>query len=249
MKSNIILSLLLTTLTYGGISTNPYSVAPAIARTPESSTASRVYEQVNPAVVTVRGVNGHGSGFIISSDGYIITNAHVAQGEPAVLTVMMADGKTEMPVDVVGFATDGVDLALLKINRPQKFPTVKFGKTSSIKVGDSVYAIGTPLNEINQNTFTGGMVSAFREDGQWIQHNAAINQGNSGGPLLNDKGEVIGVNTLGAYTYVTCRDGKICGRSVANVGINYSMGVDFVRNFIADFHHGKISSVPTIESK
>jgi serine protease Do len=246
MKTNIILTLLLTTLTYGGISTNTHTIAPAVARTPEASIASRVYERVNPAVVMIRGNTALGSGFIVSSDGYVITNAHVARNQPAVLTVRMSDGK-EMPADVVGFATDGVDLALLKINNSRKFPTVKLGNVSSTKVGDSVYAIGTPLYEINHNTLTNGLVSGIRVDGKWIQTNAAINNGNSGGPLLNDLGELIGVNTSGAEGKVTDGKGEKIGSSNGNIGINYAVSVDVVREFLADARQGKISAVATIE--
>lgn len=249
MKTNIILTLLLGTIAYGGISTSPHTLAPAAARTPEASTASRVYEQVNPAVVMIRGASNLGSGFIISADGYVITNAHVARNQPAVLTVRMSDGK-ELPADVVGFATGGVDLALLKINKSQKFPTVKLGNVSSIKVGDSAYAIGTPFLEKNQSTFTRGMVSGIRADGAKIQTDAAINEGNSGGPLVNDRGELIGVNTWGDEGYVYSLDRKvIIGTAAGNAGVNFAVSVDVVRQFIADFRQGKISANSTIESK
>jgi serine protease Do len=249
MKTNIVLTLLLTTFTYGGISIAPQSIVPAVARQTEGSVASRVYAQVNPAVVMIRGSSNLGSGFIVSADGYVITNAHVARNQPAVLTVRMSDGK-EMPADVVGFATGGVDLALLKINNSRKLPTVKLGNVRSIKVGDSVYAIGTPLAEINQNTLTNGLVSGIREDGSWIQTNAAINHGNSGGPLVNDRGELIGVNTIILRGEVVDSDGKETGNyGDANIGINYAVSVDVVRKFLADATQGKISSVPTIKSK
>ncbi len=249
MKTNIILTLLLTTLTYGGISTNTHIIAPAVARTPEASIASRVYEQVNPAVVMIRGTTNLGSGFIVSSDGYVITNAHVARNQPAVLTVRMSDGK-ELPADVVGFATGGVDLALLKINNSRKFPTIKLGNVSSTKVGDSVYAIGTPLYEFNHNTLTNGLVSGIREDGNWIQTNAAINHGNSGGPLVNDRGELIGVNTSILRADVVDGNGKETGNySDANIGLNYAVSVDVVRKFLTDASQGEISSTPTIKSK
>ena len=247
MKTNLILTLLLTTLTYTGITTNPHTLLPATAKTPEANTANRVYEKANPAVVMIRGINGWGSGFIISTNGYNVTNAHVVAGQPAVVTVMMADGKTEMPADVVGFALDGLDLALIKINRPQKFPTLAPGNSKSIRVGDSVYAIGTPLAEFNQNTFTAGMVSGIREDSRWIQHNAAINQGNSGGPLLNDKGEVIGINTRGKGAMVICKDGNVCGVSTGNVGVNYAISIDLILSFVQDAATGKISSKPTVK--
>jgi serine protease Do len=244
MKTNILLTLLLTTLTCGTITTQ-LPTSPAIAKPTPTNTANRVYTKANPAVVTVRSNRGHGSGFIIKADGYIITNAHVVAGAPAVVTVMMADGKTEIPADIVGFAPKGMDLALLKINRPGKLPTVTLGNSQSIQVGDDIYAIGTPLQEDNQSTFTAGMVSALREKGLIIQHNATINQGSSGGPLLNDKGEVIGVNTAGVLSKVICEDGKVCARTNGTVGINYAISVDFIRAFL----RGKIFTQPSIAEK
>ena len=233
MKTKILATLLLATLTCGGISTA--DLIPAAAKTPAASTANRVYDKANPAVVTIRNNNGHGSGFIISSDGYVVTNAHVVKGQPAVVTLIMADGKTEIPADLVGFGKDGLDLALLKINRRgQKFPTVALSKTTS-RVGDNTYAIGTPLHEAFKNTFTTGIVSAIREDGKYIQHNAAINKGNSGGPLLNDRSEVIGVNTL------------LYSPTGANIGLNYAISVDLVRQFAIDARQGKSSPVATID--
>jgi serine protease Do len=240
------LSTLLLTLSLTG-AVAPI-LPPLLAKTPEATTANRVYDKVNPAVVTVRGDGGHGSGFLISSDGYIVTNAHVVKGQPAVVTVMMANGATEIAADVVGFATGGVDLALLKINRRGKtFPTIQFGDASAVRVGDSIYAIGTPLRESNHNTFTSGMISAIREDGQQIQHSAAINLGNSGGPLINDKGELIGVNTSVQVSRVFDADGELIGRNTGNIGISYAVSVDLVRKFIADARQGKISPISTTD--
>ena len=169
--------------------------------------------------------------------GYVVTNAHVVKGQPAVVTLIMADGKTEIPADLVGFGQNGLDLALLKINRRgQKFPAVALSKKAS-RVGDNTYAIGTPLDEAFKNTLTTGIVSAIRDDGKYIQHNAAINQGNSGGPLLNDRGEVIGVNTLGVSL------------GAGNVGINYAIGVNLVRQFTIEARQGKSSAVATVETE
>jgi serine protease Do len=235
VKTKILATLLLATLTCGGISTS--YLIPAAAKTPAATTANRVYEKANPAVVTIRGNNVHGSGFIISADGYVITNAHVVKGQPAVMTVMMADGKTEIPADLVGFGKNGLDLALLKINRSgKKFPAVTLGRMKSVRVGDNTYAIGTPLDEAFQNTFTTGIVSALRAGGKYIQHNAALNPGNSGGPLLNENGEVIGVNTGGF------------GRDTGTVGLNYAIGADLIDRFILDARQGKSSPVATIEN-
>uniref|UniRef100_UPI0037C10FF6 trypsin-like peptidase domain-containing protein n=1 Tax=Chamaesiphon sp. OTE_75_metabat_556 TaxID=2964692 RepID=UPI0037C10FF6 len=102
MKTITICSALLLSLSLiGGATILP---PPLLAKTPATNTANRVYAKANPAVVTIRNNQGHGSGFIISADGFVITNAHVLKGQSAIVTVMMADGKTEMPADVVGFS-------------------------------------------------------------------------------------------------------------------------------------------------
>jgi serine protease Do len=228
---------------------NPFALTPAVAKSVQSTTsASSIYSRVNPAVVTVRWNRGHGSGFIVSGDGYVVTNAHVVQDASSVVTVMMSDGRTEYAADVVGFAKNGVDLALLKINRRGKLPTVKLGDARSIKVGDTVYAIGTPRYEDLHNTMTRGIVSSFRPDMGAIQIDAAINNGNSGGPLLNERGEVIGVNTWGLVTHIPCTDepSKICGTSNGNVGLNLSISVDIVKKFLGDFQRGGLSAKATI---
>jgi serine protease Do len=236
MNTKIVATVLLATLTCGGMGISTSHLIPAIARAPETNTANRVYEKANPAVVTIRGNTNLGSGFIISADGYVITNAHVIKGQPKVTTLIMADGVTEIPADLVAFGRGGLDLALLKINRRgQKFNTVPIGKMASVKVGDNTYAIGTPLDEAFKNTLTAGIVSAIREGGKFIQHNAAISPGNSGGPLLNDRGQVIGVNTLGF------------GRDIGGVGLNYAIGADQIRQFVIDARSGKGSPVATID--
>jgi serine protease Do len=241
MNIKVFLPLLLTTLTCSSIIPNTLPAASA-----KPITATNIYAKASPAVVTIRSNRGIGSGFIVSADGYIITNAHVVQNTVAVVTVMMADGKTEMPADVVGFARNGLDLAILKINRKGKLPTLSLGNQKSVQVGNNVYAIGTPLGEKNQSTFTAGIVSGLRDQGQTIQHSAAINSGNSGGPLLNDRGEVIGVNTSGMGARVYCNSGEVCGVSSGNVGVNYAVSVNSVRSFLQDFKQGKVSRRSTL---
>ena len=166
--------------------------------TPKDGT--EIFAENNPAVVTVKIGSGHGSGFIVDSNGLIITNAHVVANAPSVVTVVFADG-SQAAADVIGFAKDGLDLAALKIYPSKKLPTVTLANSSSIKVGQKAYALGTPVDEEFQNSFTQGYITKFTE-GKFdrIQHDAAIFGGNSGGPLLNDRGQVIGINYAGVST-------------------------------------------------
>lgn len=165
------------------------------AQTAEEQTRIRVYEKASPAVVTLVGKQGHGSGFIISPDGMVITNKHVAEGLSNPAEIVLADG-TKVLGDFVGIADDNLDLAAYKIRGQSNLPFLPITSLDSIKVGQSVYAIGTPLEaEMFTTSLTYGVISRLHEGGGIIQHDAAINPGNSGGPLINSKGEVIGVNT------------------------------------------------------
>lgn len=145
---------------------------------------------------------GGGSGFIISANGYIVTNNHVIADESASYTVITSDG-TEYPATVV--AKDSVlDIAVVHIDATN-LPFLKFGNSDSLKAGQTVIAIGNPLNEF-RNTVSVGVVSGLArsitaQNGRsseqlegLIQTDAAINPGNSGGPLLDKTGKVIGVN-------------------------------------------------------
>lgn len=172
-------------------------------------TAQEIYQRVNPAVVTVMVQIGErmgiGTGVIFREDGYIITNQHVLAGGSACM-VTLADGYT-YPADYV--ASDAVnDLAILRINQEELtteevFPFAVFGNSDRLTVGDPVYAIGNPLGIELRGTLTDGIVSAINRDVQvdgrmmtLIQTNAALNSGNSGGPLINEYGQVVGINVI-----------------------------------------------------
>ncbi len=155
-----------------------------------------------------------GSGFLISSDGYLVTNAHVVDGADEV-KVNLAD-KREFKAKVVG-ADKRTDIALLKIEG-KDLPKVSIGDPDKLKVGEWVVAIGKPFGL--DNTMTAGIVSAKGRDlpqenlVPYIQTDVAINPGNSGGPLFNLKGEVVGVNSL------------IFSRSGGYMGLAFAIPID-----------------------
>jgi len=142
---------------------------------------------------------GLGSGFIVSEDGYILTNNHVIEGVDKILVKLLGDEK-KYEAKIVG--TDPkTDLALIKINAGRPLPPVRLGDSDKIEVGEWVIAIGNPYGL--EETVTVGVVSAKGRSGfgitqyeDFIQTDAAINPGNSGGPLVNIRGEVIGINTF-----------------------------------------------------
>ena len=136
---------------------------------------------------------GVGSGFILSADGLIMTNAHVVEGADQVLVTLV--DKREFKAKIIG-ADKRTDVALLKVEA-SGLPAVKTGDVSRLKVGEWVMAIGSPFGL--ENTVTAGIVSAKKRDTgdylSFIQTDVAINPGNSGGPLINMRGEVIGINS------------------------------------------------------
>ena len=149
---------------------------------------------------TTREAQSLGSGFLISADGYVVTNNHVitadGQGKVEEITVSTSDG-TEYPATLVG-SDQASDLAVLKIKGTKPFPFVRFGNSRQARVGDWVIAIGQPFGL--GGTVTAGIISAvLRNAGggaydRYIQTDASINRGNSGGPLFDMSGDVIGIN-------------------------------------------------------
>lgn len=183
----------------------------------EEEDISGVANKVGPSVVSIttttqartyfggtQAQEGAGTGIIISEDGYVLTNKHVVSGSQEV-TVVTSDGTTYSNVKVVG--TDPLnDLAFLKISDAKDLKAAVLGDSSSVRIGQKVVAIGNSLGEF-QNTVTSGIISgtgrpiAAQEGNSvetltdLIQTDAAINHGNSGGPLTNLSGQVIGINT------------------------------------------------------
>lgn len=223
-----------------------------------------LYQRVNPSVVSIdvsqehgeegQLVNvGSGSGFVIDTDGHIVTNEHVVS-EATNLYVTFYDGRV-LPAEVVG--TDPfADLAVLKVNAPAGYDLtpVPLGNSDDVQVGQRVVAIGNPFGY--ENSMTVGVVSAVGRtltssvasgggifsNPLIIQTDAAINPGNSGGPLLNSRGEVVGVNTA------------ISSETGANTGIGFAVPVNTVRRIVpqiiengfADYPYLGISSVSAV---
>ncbi len=167
------------------------------------------------------GPQATGSGFIISPDGYIVTNAHVIDSADDV-KVKLSD-KTEYTAKVVG-SDRRTDVALLKVDADHPLPTVTIGDPEKLKVGEWVVAIGKPFGL--ENTMTAGIVSAKGRDlpqenlVPFIQTDTAINPGNSGGPLFNLKGEVVGINSL------------IYSRSGGYMGLAFAIPIDVAMNVV-----------------
>ncbi len=167
-------------------------------------TAQEVYAKVNPATVLVVAEQGEsasvGTGVIMTADGYVITNAHVISGGET-CWVVLASG-VQYEAQLVGYDSDE-DLAVLKLENAQDLPVAEFGNSDLAVVGDRVYAIGNPLGIELRGTLTEGILSAINRDVELegrilnvLQTTAALNNGNSGGPLINRYGQVIGINTL-----------------------------------------------------
>ncbi|MGE0384065.1 MAG: DegQ family serine endoprotease [Gammaproteobacteria bacterium] len=172
---------------------------------------------------------GIGSGFIVSADGYVLTNAHVVANADEV-TVKLAD-KRELTAKVVG-SDDKSDVALLKVDAGD-LPTLRIGDPGKLRVGEWVAAIGSPFGL--ESTVTAGIVSAKgREIGDdsyvpFIQTDVPINPGNSGGPLLNMNGEVVGINS------------QIFSRSGGYMGLSFSIPIDVAMRVERQLaRHGKV---------
>ncbi len=230
----------LPTLAAPGASVIPIaSVNPNL--TADQDLLVRLYDTVSPGVVLIQQVgetgSGLGSGFVYSSDGYIVTNFHVVEGA------------TDLEVDFPsGYKTRGViratdldsDLAVIKITAPaEQLRPLPLGDSDTVKVGQTVVAIGNPFG-LN-NTMTMGIISAkgrtmdslrqtedggFYSTGDLLQTDASINPGNSGGPLLNLNGEVIGLNRS-IRTTGTNSDGE-----PVNSGIGFAVSVNIIKRVV-----------------
>ena len=199
------------------IADSPQSVENRPAEDENALSLQAIYAKVIPSVASISCVlqssaTSSGTGIVMSEDGYIITNYHVIEGAEQMF-VLLEDDSTYSASLVGGDET--TDLAVLKIEATGLTPA-EFGNSDALRVGDAVVAIGDPLGIELRSTMTDGIVSAINRDlnlsGRQmtlIQTNAALNSGNSGGPLINCYGQVIGINTakIGGYSSGTGVEG------------------------------------------
>ncbi|MDS0528112.1 trypsin-like peptidase domain-containing protein [Clostridium sp. SHJSY1] len=214
------------------VQSTSYAAPEFTSATDGSLTVSQAFEKVKPAVVTIstkgiqqsgyggfsQEVEGLGSGFIINEDGYILTNNHVVANSSEV-KVLLSDGN-EVAAKVIN-TDEQQDLAMIKLADGTKVPGVaELGDSDALYPGEDVIAIGTPLSKNFAQTMTKGIISAVNREVQSsesgntakvIQTDAAINSGNSGGPLVNTKGQVIGINSMKMSSSATGSEATIEG--------------------------------------
>jgi serine protease Do len=200
---------------------------------------AHIARRVMPGVVTLTTAQWLGSGFVIDREGLVVTNAHVVTGQKDI-KVHFPDG-THFPAKLIG-ADIATDIALLKIDGKKSFPSLPLGNDRKLSVGDWVLAIGSP--DGLTGTVTAGIVSAIHRDGfrgarvftDYIQIDAAINHGNSGGPTFDMQGQVVGMNALGSYISTNC-SGAVCER---NDGIGFTIPVSTIRRVVDDLKSGPV---------
>lgn len=224
------------------------SEAPAAQENiPEEGALSwqQVYEKVIPSVVSIscegKSASSTGTGVVMSRNGYIITNAHVVE-DALSISVLLTDGRT---FDASILGSDGVsDLAVLFINATD-LTAAQFGDSSSLRVGDEVVAIGDPLGIELRGTMTDGIISAINRDivtggrtMSLIQTSAALNAGNSGGPLVNCYGQVIGINAMKIGDYAS---------SSGVEGLGFAIPMSTVKDVVDQLvSHGYVAGRPTL---
>ena len=190
----------------------------------EERAITSLYKRINPAIVCVdsqlSGGISCGTGCIIDKSGIILTSAHVIDVGKNVLVTMYNGQNYE--AKVIKKLGEKKDIALLKINSSIKLKTVKLGNSEKIRVGQKVLAIGNPFGF--NGTLTQGIISRIDYSKNRIQTDAAINPGSSGGPLLNKKGEIIGINQA-IYNP---------DNNISNIGIGFAIPINSVKEYLRE---------------
>lgn len=197
---------------------------PSYSFTLKEYDAVEIYKKINPAIVSIDsqltdGISC-GTGCIIDEAGLILTSAHVIDvGKTIVVTMNNGQNYNAKIVKHLG---DKKDIALLKIEVPQKLQTVKLGNSEKIQVGQKVLALGNPFGF--NGTLTQGIISRIDYVKNRIQTDAAINPGSSGGPLLNTKGEIIGINQA-IYNP---------DNNISNIGIGFATPINLIKEYLIE---------------
>ena len=208
-------------------------------------TSEEIYSKIEQSVVFIETTDSSGTGFIIESDGYLLTNAHVVE-DVSKARVKLIDGRLFI-ASVIG-RDENIDLALLKISASD-LPIAELGDSSeeALRKGEQVFAFGFPLEFTESVTFTGGVLSARQVVGgvAYLQTDAQIHPGNSGGPLVNNKGQVIGINTLGKSA-VGIKAGEL--ERIGGTGIGFAIQANIARGLISSLKAGRnvVKSEPVI---
>ena len=206
-----------------------------------------IYKKVNPSVVSVISTTsegtGSGSGVIMSKDGYIITNNHVVDGAQSV-SVQLSDG-TSLDAKIIG-TDEQTDLAVIKVTPTSALTAAEFGDSDELEPGEYAYAIGSPGGVQFANTITGGRISAINRDltvndrvMTLIQTDASINNGNSGGALINKYGQVVGITSA-----------KLSGNAFGSAtveGMGFAIPINTAKDIVDELiQNGYVSGRPSI---
>lgn len=206
-----------------------------------------IYKKVNPSVVSVISTTsegtGSGSGVIMSKDGYIITNNHVVDGAQSV-SVQLSDG-TSLDAEIIG-TDEQTDLAVIKVTPTSDLTAAEFGDSDELEPGEYAYAIGSPGGVQFANTITGGHISAINRDltvndrvMTLIQTDASINNGNSGGALINKYGQVVGITSA-----------KLSGNAFGSAtveGMGFAIPINTAKDIVDELiQNGYVSGRPSI---
>lgn len=213
-----------------------------------SSNLADVIDSVMPSVVSITTTqyaqragtevaSGYGSGFVYSADGLIATNNHVVEGAGRIYVTLNGD-EQQYEAEIV--ATDSYsDLAILKIDKTGLTP-VKFGSSSSLRLGDTVFVIGSPYNGLFANSVSSGIVSGLNREmvlnsatQTFIQTDAAVNPGNSGGPMFNANGELVGIITRKSML------STVTGETTSIEGIGFAIPSDVASPVLEQLAQGQ----------
>jgi serine protease Do len=222
----------------------------------EKQTRIAVFKKANPAVVAIDVGKVYRSGFIVTPDGLVLTDARILEKASSTVTVLLNDpttlnGRKELQADIIARASDDSRLAVIKIRNQKNLPTLKIAKSNSLKTGQTVYSIPLPVDLIVLNSLLtsedsqpqapplngdeqaiAGIVNGIRDRGNLIQHDAEIDMGIAGGPLLNATAEVIGVNTFGWNAPLTTKDGKTIAFNEGTIGVNFALSAQLANTFL-----------------